>query len=96
MTEHQVSELSDWGLLFVEGSDAGSFLQGQLTNSILGMTRTPPAAIARSYSDVRLSGYCTAKGRLLASAWICLSTHAEEDVSPFLYRATWPLRLQNV
>jgi folate-binding protein YgfZ len=28
---------------------------------------------------VRLSGYCTAKGRLLASAWICLSTHAEED-----------------
>jgi len=79
MTEHQVSELSDWGLLFVEGSDAGSFLQGQLTNSILGMTRTPPAAIARSYSDVRLSGYCTAKGRLLASAWICLSTHAEED-----------------
>ncbi len=79
MTEHQVSELSDWGLLFVEGSDAGSFLQGQLTNSILGMTRTPPAAIAQNYSGVRLSGYCTAKGRLLGSAWICLSTHAEED-----------------
>ena len=79
MTQHQVSELSDWGLLLVEGSDAGSFLQGQLTNSILGMTRTPPAAIAQNYSGVRLSGYCTAKGRLLASAWICLSTHAEED-----------------
>jgi len=79
MTQHQVSELSDWGLLFVEGSDAGSFLQGQLTNSILGMTRTPPAAIARSYSGVRLSGYCTAKGRLLGSAWICLSTDAEQD-----------------
>jgi hypothetical protein len=43
------------------------------------MTRTPPAALARGYSGVRLSGYCTAKGRLLASAWICLSTHAEED-----------------
>lgn len=79
MTQHQVSELSDWGLLLVEGSDAGSFLQGQLTNSILGMTRTPPAAIARSYSGVRLSGYCTAKGRLLGSAWICLSTDAEQD-----------------
>jgi folate-binding protein YgfZ len=79
MTQHQVSELSDWGLLLVEGPDAGSFLQGQLTNSILGMTRTPPAALARGYSGVRLSGYCTAKGRLLASAWICLSTHAEED-----------------
>ena len=79
MTDHQVSELSDWGLLFVEGSDAGSFLQGQLTNSILGMTCTPPAAIAQNYSGVRLSGYCTAKGRLLGSAWICLSTHAEQD-----------------
>jgi folate-binding protein YgfZ len=79
MTQHQVSELSDWGLLLVEGSDAGSFLQGQLTNSILGMTRTPPAAIAQNYSGVRLSGYCTAKGRLLGSAWICLSTHAEQD-----------------
>jgi len=79
MTQHQVSELSDWGLLLVEGSDAGSFLQGQLTNSILGMTRTPPAAIAQNYSGVRLSGYCTAKGRLLGSAWICLSTDAEQD-----------------
>jgi folate-binding protein YgfZ len=79
MTQHQISELSDWGLLLVEGSDAGSFLQGQLTNSILGMTRTPPAAIAQNYSGVRLSGYCTAKGRLLGSAWICLSTHAEQD-----------------
>jgi folate-binding protein YgfZ len=79
MTQHQVTELSDWGLLLVEGPDAGSFLQGQLTNSILGMTRTPPAALARGYSGVRLSGYCTAKGRLLASAWICLSTPAEED-----------------
>ena len=79
MTQHQVSELSDWGLLLVEGSDAGSFLQGQLTNSILGMTRTPPAAIAQNYSGVRLSGYCTAKGRLLGRAWICLSTDAEQD-----------------
>ncbi len=79
MTQHQVSELSDWGLLLVEGSDAGSFLQGQLTNSILEMTRTPPAAIAQNYSGVRLSGYCTAKGRLLGSAWICLSTDAEQD-----------------
>ena len=79
MTQHQVTELSDWGLLLIEGPDAGSFLQGQLTNSILGMTRIPPAALARGYSGVRLSGYCTAKGRLLASAWICLSTHAEED-----------------
>jgi folate-binding protein YgfZ len=43
------------------------------------MTRIPPAALARGYSGVRLSGYCTAKGRLLASAWICLSTPAEED-----------------
>jgi hypothetical protein len=48
---------SDWGLILAEGSDAGSFLQGQLTNDVLLLPT----------GQSRLSGYCSAKGRLLAS-----------------------------
>lgn len=79
MTENTVTELSDWGLIFVEGPDATAFLQGQLSNSVLGLQRTPAATIAQGPSGVRLSGYCTAKGRLLASAWLTLSSHHEDD-----------------
>lgn len=79
MTIHNIAQLNDWGILFVEGPDAGSFLQGQLTNSVLGLTSTPLATIAQGSSGVRLSGYCTAKGRLLASTWICLSQYQEQD-----------------
>jgi tRNA-modifying protein YgfZ len=48
---------SNWGLILAEGPDAGSFLQGQLTNDVLLL----PAG------QSRFSGYCSAKGRLLAS-----------------------------
>ena len=48
---------SDWALILAEGPDAGSFLQGQLTNDVLLL----PAG------QSRFSGYCSAKGRLLAS-----------------------------
>ncbi len=53
--------LSDLGLIEASGADAVDFLQGQLTNDIKAL----PAERAQ------LSGYCTAKGRLLASflAW---------------------------
>ncbi len=79
MTAHKITQLKDWGILFVEGPDASSFLQGQLTNSVLGLTRTSSATIAQGNAGVRLSGYCTAKGRLLASAWICLLQYQEQD-----------------
>jgi folate-binding protein YgfZ len=49
--------LSDWGLIRASGEDARSFLQGQLTQDVIGLA--PDAA--------RLAGYCSAKGRLLAS-----------------------------
>jgi len=64
--------LPQWGLILVEGSDAASFLQNQLTNSVLGLKPSMQGQIAQDYSAVRLVGYCTPKGRLLASAWVGL------------------------
>ena len=46
-----------WGLILVEGPDAGTFLQGQLTNDVLLLPE----------GQARFAGYCSAKGRLLAS-----------------------------
>jgi folate-binding protein YgfZ len=52
-----VAPLPHLGVLRVAGADAASFLNGQLTNdfALLGA------------QQARLAGYCTAKGRLLAS-----------------------------
>lgn len=46
--------------IVVEGPDAATFLQGQLTQDVLKLA---PDAI-------RLGGYCSAKGRLQASFWL--------------------------
>ena len=67
-----ISLLPQWGLILIEGEDATSFLQNQLTNSVMGLQATPPNQIARSFNFVRLVGYCNPKGRLLASAWLGL------------------------
>ena len=56
-TPYPPAHLSDWGVLSVTGDDACTFLQGQLTNDVALM----PVATAC------LAGYCSAKGRLLAS-----------------------------
>ena len=48
--------LVDWGVIRAHGADAGSFLQGQLTNDVL-----------LAPGEARLAGYCSPKGRLLAS-----------------------------
>ncbi|MBU3554619.1 folate-binding protein YgfZ [Polynucleobacter sp. UB-Piko-W3] len=64
------ANLPQWGLIFVEGADAASFLQNQLSNSVLGLTRTFAPQIAQTHDSVRLVGYCSPKGRLLASAWL--------------------------
>ena len=47
----------NWGLILAEGPDAGSFLQGQLTNDVLLLP----------VGQARFAGYCSAKGRLMAS-----------------------------
>lgn len=74
-------QLESWGLIFVEGPDAASFLQNQLTNSILGLDRTLTPHLAKTDSAVRLVGYCNPKGRLIASAWTALysTNEAGED-----------------
>ena len=52
-----VAALAHLGVIAVEGEDAASFLQGQLTQdfALLGQ------------EQARLAAYCTAKGRMLAS-----------------------------
>ena len=64
------AHLADWGVIFVEGEEAASFLQNQLTNSVLDVSTTHSAEIAQGPNAVRLVGYCSPKGRLLASAWL--------------------------
>ncbi|MCW5634132.1 MAG: folate-binding protein YgfZ [Rubrivivax sp.] len=49
--------LRDWGVIRASGEDAATFLQGQLTNDMLEL----------GSGTARLAGYCSAKGRLLAS-----------------------------
>jgi folate-binding protein YgfZ len=52
--------LHDWAVLRARGADAGTFLQSQLTQDVLGLQR----------DQVRLAGYCSPKGRLLGSLWV--------------------------
>ncbi|KRB78303.1 folate-binding protein [Noviherbaspirillum sp. Root189] len=52
-----VSPLGDLGLIAITGEDSPTFLHNQLTNDVEHL----PA------SEARLAGYCTPKGRLLAS-----------------------------
>ena len=58
--------LTDLGLLTVAGEDAASFLHGQLTNDIKNLAP----------NHCQWAGYCSAKGRLLASFlhWQTLET----------------------
>jgi hypothetical protein len=51
------TRLTDWGVIRAQGADAATFLQGQLTNDIAGLAS----------GSATLAGYCSAKGRLLAS-----------------------------
>ncbi len=52
-----VSPLSHLGVLAAVGEDAANFLHNQLSNDVLGLDTT----------DARLAGYCSPKGRLLAT-----------------------------
>ena len=49
--------LLDWGVLRARGADTMGFLNGQLTQEFTGL----------SFGSARLAGYCSAKGRLLAT-----------------------------
>jgi len=52
-----IAELDELGVIGVTGEDAATFLQGQLTNEVLKLGR----------DQLALNGYCTPKGRLLAT-----------------------------
>ena len=49
--------LTDWGVIRAQGADAASFLHGQLTQDMQSLQA----------GQARLAGFCSAKGRLLAS-----------------------------
>ena len=59
--------LADWGVIRASGPDAASFLQGQLTSDTANL----------ALSQARLAGYCSAKGRLLASFIVWKTAHDE-------------------
>ena len=57
MTKSFIAPLPAWGLIHAAGPDAEAFLHGQLTNDLLLLPQ----------NTVQWSGYCSAKGRMLAS-----------------------------
>lgn len=57
MPEPTQLRLSDWGVIRAHGADAASFLHSQLTQDFALLDR----------EHARLAGFCTAKGRLLAT-----------------------------
>ena len=75
----QETPLPDWGLILVEGPDAANLLQNQLTNSVLGLRPIPIGEIAYGPQSAKLIGYCSPKGRLMASAWMAL--YKQNDAS---------------
>ena len=59
--------LADWGVIRAQGADAATFLHGQLTQDVLHLDR----------AQARLAGYCSVKGRLLASVVLWRSADDE-------------------
>ena len=59
--------LAHWGVIRANGADAATFLHSQLTNDFTGM----------GLSEAKLAGYCSAKGRMLASFVAWKSAHDE-------------------
>ncbi len=57
LAEGFVAAISDLGQIALRGDDAASFLHSQLTNDVLHL----------GLDEARLAGYCSPKGRLLAS-----------------------------
>ena len=57
MTAPTSLRLTDWGVIRAQGADAAHFLHGQLTQDFALLDR----------DHARLAGFCTAKGRLLAT-----------------------------
>ena len=76
--------LAHWGVIRVQGADAVSFLQGQLTQDVAKLGAEHAA----------LSGYCSPKGRLLASFVICKP--AADDVLLLCHRSVLAATLKRL
>ena len=72
LTGNVFADLSHYGVISVHGEDAETFLQGQLTNDLRLVDET----------HSQFSGYCTAKGRLLATFRVFLSGDSHYLVLP--------------
>ena len=79
-----VAPLTDLGLIALTGEDAASFLHTQLTNDVQGL----------SAEQARLAGYCSPKGRLLATFLMWKTGDAILLQLPRNLQATLQKRLQ--
>ncbi len=68
----QLIKLEQWSLMTITGGDAVDFLQNQLTNSVKTLPIIKHHEIA-TIEQNRFAGYCSPKGRLMASFW--MSSH---------------------
>lgn len=78
------ARLTDWGVIRAHGADAAKFLHGQLTNDVLSL----------GLGEARLAGFCSAKGRLLAS--FILWKAAPDDVFLACHQSVLPPTLKRL
>jgi len=69
--------LADWGVIRAQGADAASFLHGQLTQDMTSLRE----------GTARLAGFCSAKGRLMASFVVWRAPADTPDTPDTLYLA---------
>ncbi|MES2889355.1 MAG: folate-binding protein [Pseudomonadota bacterium] len=81
---HGATELLHWGLMRAQGQDAAAFLHGQLSNDFKLLDER----------QTRLAGYCSVKGRLLATflAW----RTAPDDLWLACHRTVLPATLKRL
>jgi len=65
---HGAVRLLDWGVIRAQGAEAAKFLHGQLTQDVEHLQE----------GEVKLAGYCSVKGRLIAS--FVMWRHGPEEV----------------
>jgi folate-binding protein YgfZ len=67
--------LTHWGVIRAQGADAATFLHGQLSNDVKGITSV----------HARLAAYCNAQGRMLASFVVTQGVAAPAGEAPELW-----------
>ena len=82
-TETVLIDLSNFGLIQFAGEDTQTFLQGQLTNDVRAVTML----------NSQYSGYCSPKGRMLASFLLWQNEHGYVMQLPLALRESVQKRL---